>query len=102
VQLIWKRGKKTDRTDALLLARLARVDRSLLAPVHHRSRAAQVDLASIRSRDVLVCTRTKLFNHVRGMLKPFGVVAIRCAPSHFRIESPGKFRRNSLQRSRLC
>src|SRR5512133_3107542 len=83
VRLIWKRGKKTDRTDALLLARLARVDRSLLAPVQHRSRTAQVDLASIRSRDLLVCTRTKLFNHVRGTLKPFGVAPVRCTPSAF-------------------
>lgn len=83
VQLIWKRGKKTDRADALLLARLARVDPTLLAPVQHRSRAAHVDLAAIRSRDLLVQTRTKLFNHVRGALKPFGVKPARCATTLF-------------------
>ena len=83
VQLIWKRRKKTDRADAMLLARLARVDLSLLAPVQHRSRAAQVDLASLRSRDALVRVRTALFNHVRGTLKPFGVKPVRCATSAF-------------------
>jgi transposase len=83
VQLIWKRGKKTDKADALLLARLARVDVTLLAPVHHRSRTSQVDLAAIRSRDVLVQARTKLVNHVRGMLKPFGVRAPSCSTNAF-------------------
>lgn len=81
VKLIWKRRKKTDKTDALLLARLARVDKTLLAPVQHRSRAAQLDLATLRSRDVLVRVRTTLFNHVRGMLKPFGIKPVHCAPS---------------------
>lgn len=83
VRLIWKRGRKTDKADALLLARLARVDPSLLAPVQHRSRAAQVDLAAIRSRDVLVRTRTLLFNHVRGVLKPFGIKPVDCRPDSF-------------------
>jgi transposase len=83
VQLIWKRRKKTDKADALLLARLARVDLSLLAPVQHRSRAAQIDLAAIRSRDLLVQARTKLVNHVRGMLKPFGVKPVACSTKSF-------------------
>jgi transposase len=83
VQIIWKRRNKTDRADALLLARLARVDISLLMPVHHRSRPAQVDLASIRSRDALVQVRTKLVNHVRGTLKSFGARADPCATSSF-------------------
>jgi transposase len=73
VQLIWKRPRKTDKSDALLLARLGRFDRELLAPVHHRSREAHVDLACLRARDVLVGARTKVINHVRGALKPFGV-----------------------------
>lgn len=73
VQLIWRRPKKTDKTDALLLARLGRMDLELLAPVRHRSREAHVDLACLHARDVLVSARTKLINHVRGALKPFGV-----------------------------
>jgi len=73
VQLIWKRPKKTDKVDALLLARLGRMDVELLAPIRHRGREAHVDLACLRARDVLVGARTKLINHVRGALKPFGV-----------------------------
>ena len=73
VQLIWKRPKKTDKTDALLLARLGRMDVELLAPIRHRRREAHVDLACLRARDTLVGARTKLINHVRGALKPFGV-----------------------------
>lgn len=83
IQLIWKRKKKTDRSDANLLARLARVDVGLLAPVHQRSRGAQVDLAVLRSRDLLVSTRTRLVNHVRGMLKQFGVRAPSCSANTF-------------------
>jgi transposase len=78
VRLIWKRRMKTDRTDAMVLARLGRFDVSLLAPVQHRSRGAQVDLAAVRSRDLLVGIRTKLLNHVRGTLKQFGVVLPSC------------------------
>ncbi len=83
VQLIWKRRNKSDRADALLLARLARVDVSLLMPVHHRSNAAQVDLASIRARDTLVEMRTKLVNHIRGTLKAFGARAASCSAEAF-------------------
>src|SRR5574342_280103 len=67
----------------MLLARLARVDLSLLAPVRHRNRAAQLDLAALRSRDILVRLRTALFNHVRGILKPFGVKPVHCATTVF-------------------
>src|SRR6266545_5368225 len=52
IQLIWKRKTKTDRSDANLLARLARIDVEMLAPVHQRGRKAQVDLAVLRSRDL--------------------------------------------------
>jgi transposase len=83
IQLIWKRKKKTDRSDANLLARLARVDVALLAPVHQRSRTAQVDLAVLRSRDMLVAVRTRLINHVRGLLKQFGLRVPSCSPDVF-------------------
>jgi transposase len=72
VRLIWKRRTKTDRSDALVLARLGRLDVHLLAPVQHRSHGAQVDLACARARDVLVRERTQLINHIRGVLKAFG------------------------------
>jgi len=83
IKLIWGSRKKTDRTDAMLLARLSRVDLTLLAPVNQRSHGAQVDLASLRSRDVLVSARTKLVNHVRGLLKQFGVRVEGCSTAAF-------------------
>jgi len=83
IQLIWGRRKKTDRSDAMLLARLGRVDLSLVAPVHQRSRAAQTDLAVLRSRDLLVSVRTKLINHVRGLLKQFGIRVESCSTAAF-------------------
>lgn len=70
--LIHANKRKNNRIDAEFLARLARADRALLFPIHHRDEASQADLALLRSRDVLVRTRTKLINHVRGMSKTFG------------------------------
>jgi transposase len=83
VQLIYRRRSKTDRSDALLLARLGRFDRALLAPVHHRSRSAQLDLVCLRSRDLLVSARTDLINHVRGVVKPFGLRVPDCGSGAF-------------------
>ena len=62
VRLIYGEGRKNDKIDAEKLARLARVDPKLLAPVKHRGEASQAHLALIRSRDALVSARTKLVN----------------------------------------
>jgi transposase len=78
VKLISGGTNKSDRRDCELLARLGRVDVELLAPISHRGRASQVDLAVAKGRDVLVATRTKLVNHVRGVLKSFGLQLPRC------------------------
>ncbi|HVI73481.1 MAG TPA: IS110 family transposase [Anaeromyxobacteraceae bacterium] len=83
VRLIWKRRLKTDRSDAMLLARLGRVDLTLLAPVQQRGRDAQLDLVALRSRDILVRSRTRLINHVRGVLKQFGLRVRTCGSSAF-------------------
>jgi transposase len=74
---------KTDRRDAELLARLGRADISLLAPVQHRSRQTQADLAVAKGRDILVSTRTKLVNHVRGTVKSFGERLPSCTAAGF-------------------
>ena len=73
--LIHSSRRKHDQLDAERLARLVRVDVSLLAPVKHRSERAQLDLTVIRTRDELVKTRTGMINHVRGVLKTFGIKA---------------------------
>ncbi|MBI1895968.1 MAG: IS110 family transposase [Acidobacteria bacterium] len=72
VQLISKGSKKNDRRDAEFLARLARADRKLLAPVRHRGEAAQTDLLEVRVRAQLVELRTQAVNAARGLVKSFG------------------------------
>ena len=72
VRLIWQNRRKDDRIDAEYLARLARLDPSLLAPIRHRGPQAQVDIAVLRSRNALVKTRSELINHVRGTVKATG------------------------------
>jgi transposase len=58
VRLIYGEGHKNDKIDAEKLARLARVDPKLLAPVKHRAETSQAHLALIRSREALVGART--------------------------------------------
>jgi transposase len=72
VRLIYQSDCKNDRLDAQMLAKLGRVDVSLLAPVQHRSVEAQTDLAVIRGRDALVSARVQLINAVRGLVKAMG------------------------------
>lgn len=83
VKLISASDNKTDRHDAELLARLGRVDVKLLSPVVHRGPQAQADLAVAKARDLLVATRTKLVNHVRGTLKGFGERLPACSSASF-------------------
>jgi transposase len=81
--LITRNERKNDRTDAELLARLARVDRKLLCPVRHRSEQSQKDLAILRARSELVATRTALINHVRGQVKSLGKRLTSCSSECF-------------------
>jgi transposase len=83
VRLISENDSKTDRTDAELLARLGRADVTLLSPVEHRARQAQVELAVVKARDVLVASRTRLVNHVRSVVKSFGERLPRCTAESF-------------------
>jgi transposase len=83
IKLISESSNKTDRNDAELLARLGRADTELLAPVSHRKPQTQADLAVAKARDVLVATRTKLVNHVRGTVKSFGERMPKCAAESF-------------------
>jgi transposase len=65
--------RKSDKEDAEMLAKVARVDPNLLHPIQHRSDQAQWLLAQVRGRRALVECRTKLINTVRGLLKPFNI-----------------------------
>ena len=86
VGLISKSRKKNDREDAERLARLARSDPRLLAPIQHRGARAQADLAVLRSRDSLVRSRTLLINHVRGAVKSVGGRLGRCSADSFAVK----------------
>lgn len=72
LQLVYSSRRKSDRVDAEKLARLARLDVKLLAPIVHRTEQVQQALAVLRSRAALVRSRTLLVNHVRGIIKSFG------------------------------
>jgi len=86
VRLIGESRKKDDRLDARTLARLARIDPQLLAPVKHRSAQAQVDLSVIRARAGLVRARTALINTARGLSKSYGERLRSCNPRNVNLE----------------
>ena len=83
LRLIYENDRKNDRTDAQYLARLARVDPRLLFPLQHRSVQTQRDLEILKARDILVATRTRLINHVRGTVKVFGFRIPKCSSGTF-------------------
>ena len=83
LKVISTSDSKDDWRDAELLARLGRADLALLAPVTHRSDAAQSELSVLKARDVLVKTRTKLVNFVRAVVKATGDRIPKCAAEGF-------------------
>ena len=83
IRLITESDRKSDRVDAESLARLARADRLLLAPIQHRTQEKQVQLSVIRTRHVLVRSRTALINCARGLVKPMGLRLPTCSAEAF-------------------
>jgi transposase len=83
LRAIWMAKHKSDVHDAEMLARIARVDRAVLYPVHHRGEAAQQDLAVLKARDILVATRSDLVNHVRSTVKASGHLIAKCSTDSF-------------------
>ena len=87
VRLIGESRRKDDRFDARTLARLARIDPQLLAPVQHRSAQAQAHLMVIRARAGLVRARTSLINTARGLTKSYGERLRGCNPRNMNVET---------------
>jgi transposase len=83
LRLIYTNDQKSDRVGAQYLARLGRLDPTLLAPLSHRSAQTEADRALLRSREALVRARTALVNHVRGVVKSSGARLPRCGTSVF-------------------
>ena len=69
---IYQNERKSDRRDAMMLARLARMDPTLLHPVKHGSQEAQQDMLQLKLRDSLVRDRVALINAMRFTLKSLG------------------------------
>ena len=83
LRMIYGSNKKNDREDARMLARIARLDPHLLAPIAHRGDQAQADLAVLQARDALVRSRSALINHARGIVKATGERLPKCSPESF-------------------
>lgn len=73
LRAIFTSTRKSDQTDAYMIARLARVDPSLLHPIQHSSEQAQRDLLRIKLRDNLVRQRVDIISSVRFTLKSMGL-----------------------------
>lgn len=71
--------RKDDRKDAETLARLGRSDTRLLSPVDPRTPEVRKDLEVLRARGKLVVVRTMLVNHIRGVVKSFGLRMPECS-----------------------
>src|ERR1035438_604007 len=54
VRKIYQNDRKNDRSDAHILARLARFDPQLLEPIRHRTATMQADIATISARAKMV------------------------------------------------
>jgi transposase len=83
LRCIWDSTDKSDARDARILGMVCRIEPRLLHPLKHRSIQAQADLASIKSRDMLVKSRTQLINHVRGLVKANGDRLPKCSTASF-------------------
>jgi len=83
VRLIAENDSKSDGVDAELLARIGRVDPSLLKPIVHRGEQAQRDRILIQARDGFVRARTQLINQVRGFAKALGTRMPSCSTEAF-------------------
>ena len=82
-RFIYDSDDKTDDVDAEKLARVARADSKLLYPIKHREKEVQSMLSLVRSRDILVKTRSKLISHVRGVVKTGGARISGCSAESF-------------------
>ena len=72
VRAIYQHERKSDQRDALMLARIARMEPALLYPVEHGSQEAQQDLLRIKLRDSLVRARVGVTNSIRATVKSLG------------------------------
>lgn len=87
LRAIYANERKCDELDARMLARIARLDPSLLSPVRHGSEENQKDLLPIKLRDTLVRQRVAIINSVRACLKALGLRITSSGPASFAREA---------------
>lgn len=83
LRCIWDSTDKSDARDARILGMVCRIEPRMLHPLKHRSSQGQADLTAIKSRDILVKSRTKMINHVRGLVKANGERLPKCSTASF-------------------
>jgi transposase len=83
LRFIWDSKDKSDERDARMLGMVCRIEPRLLSPLHHRGSQAHADLVVVKSRDILVKARTKLINHIRGVVKTNGERLPSCSTDYF-------------------
>ena len=76
-------GKSEGKSPIFGVARLARVDETLLGPIKHGSEEAQRDLLQLKLRDNLVRQRVNIISSVRFSLKSLGVKTRSTKTSYF-------------------
>ena len=74
LRAIYANNRKSDQSDAYMIARLARVDPTLLSPIEHSTEEAQRDLLQVKLRDNLVRQRVDIISSIRFTLKSMGVM----------------------------
>jgi transposase len=83
LRAIYENERKCDEQDARMLAKLARVDQSLLSPVHHGTEADQRHRLALTLRDTLVRQRVAAISSLRFSLKSLGLRLPGCSTACF-------------------
>lgn len=72
VKAIFSNERKSDKNDALMLAKLCAADESLLHPIQHRSAVHAAALTVMKARDAAVVGRSRLIHTIRSLGKSMG------------------------------
>lgn len=83
LRAIYASDRKSDKNDARMLARIARMDAELLFPIQHGSEESQRDLLHMKMRDTLVRQRVCVINSVRFTLKSLGLTLPKTPSSDY-------------------
>ncbi len=83
LRFIWDSDDKSDERDARMLGLVCRIEPRLLKAIRHRGHQAHSDLAVVKSRHMMVRTRTKLISHCRGVVKANGERLSSCSSEYF-------------------